>query len=1247
MTTPLKTILEVWASWTVVLILATRLPAQTNAPVRLALIAENDEASAASDVLTAQLSGNPNLQLLERNEIEKVYREQGLSAGNKDYLKLGQVLGADGLLLLDAVEMPKPSFFALPGGFKTPSSFDINVQLIAVKPGVVLANGQFPLSGDISRWAVDMANHLNPLLQKLSVSAQDAVPISIVNFRSAVHSAETEDEERQLTSLAIQRLSRERRLFVLERRNMQLLAGEKEFKGPDESAFWNGSYLLEGTLDRGGYAKDTLTVSARLRPPKGGAPLEIEVSGSRTNLPEVIHQLTDKVLERLKLNPAAAPWNPADEAQQYFDEAQWALKWKAYPEAQMAAESAWALGKHDLESASLRIRAYVDEIPTVIPSNIKYYARGRKTNYVHFDEKPDSKNLERALYVLELYRAFGRTSPDGEPKVLSRDPGLNQWRISDWYQLGIKTLTTASQILQHFHFHPESQTPVADKLAELRALSRSVAELISKSPSVHDSYFVGEPRYTMQATNIFSCEASFGCLWQERPEDAIELYRKLMASPAFGFLQESVWFRKSQPPRVIAWSDDDQKRIPALWDKFMAELNGSTNLFLRMEPMAIAVVDAKNNGELEAAHRRLFSYVITNYEAILTQNPDLLTVPWTPGHFFGGDGTVVPVREKLEQQYKEEYAPRLSALQDEFVRRREADRQELENRRSFEEQKRYLVAMTPYDFQQFIRKFAFHDYSREQAAELKPLLVAYRSNLLARAPTGDNWKLFLAQSDAQAVEFHVERRLDAALNAPSTSETPKAARVVPQPATVKKNAATTVEATNKAVVPQTEEPADMLFARRFFAIPLDQLPATNLSNIAILNHHAHEGILLLDLRYRDSWWERGTNFARQRTVYREAAAVLHPDGSWEVIPYPHSEDSPVGAGDFLLAAVGGPAPKLYSELLNGAIYVSDLDAIRKYDFKTRLWTELPFPQQERPQLFTANDRLYAANAETMVEISDDERGFRVLASTRRRPAVSMLDTLSSLGAPVLFSGSNHSLCTCLGDKTFRWDGSDWCEQFALNGVQMVEPFPDAVIFRSRPPVGLANLWLWKKDQSAPELCLEDEEMRGSNIGNTPVRHTPDSRAVKPRWQSPEGCHLTMCAATYFNSKLFFLVGDITTAGNDQRAKLVCLDPDFTVPVVVPLKFDAPSDGLMMMGLHKQPDRRFGGARSVWMCIIGKELYFGQSEVPGIWALSLSEVENAIVVKRQIQTGTVRHARVDNTNHGDESRIIQIKTGNLN
>ena len=127
-----------------------------------------------------------------------------------------------------------------------------------------------------------MATYLNSFLPKLALLPKDAIPISVVNLRSAVQSAEAQEAERQLKLLAIQRLSQERQFFVLERQRMQLLSEEKELKA-DESAFWNGSYLLEGVVDQNGYSKDTITINARLTPPKGGAPLLFEVSGSRTN----------------------------------------------------------------------------------------------------------------------------------------------------------------------------------------------------------------------------------------------------------------------------------------------------------------------------------------------------------------------------------------------------------------------------------------------------------------------------------------------------------------------------------------------------------------------------------------------------------------------------------------------------------------------------------------------------------------------------------------------------------------------------------------------------------------------------------------------------------------------------------------------------------------------------------------------------------------------------------------------------
>src|SRR5690242_1043750 len=282
---------------------------QTNKIARLAIISESSEVRTAADVLTAELSNHKGLQLVERDQVTKVYREQALSAGNHDYLKLGRMLGADGLLLL--------------GTSKEVANNFLNVRLIAVKPGAVLAMEQFPYPKNLSEWASQYAGRIIPLLPKLTILARDAIPISVVNLRSALQFEASKETEWQLKYLAIQRLSREPRLFVLEREKMQLLDAEKDLK-LDDSAFWNGSYLLEGTIDQNGYSQKTITVNARLIPPHGGKPLPIAVEGSRTNLTEVINRLAGKINAALNVSPSSKEWSAADEARQFFDEAKWA-----------------------------------------------------------------------------------------------------------------------------------------------------------------------------------------------------------------------------------------------------------------------------------------------------------------------------------------------------------------------------------------------------------------------------------------------------------------------------------------------------------------------------------------------------------------------------------------------------------------------------------------------------------------------------------------------------------------------------------------------------------------------------------------------------------------------------------------------------------------------------------------------------------------------------------------------------------
>ncbi len=247
---------------------------------RLAIVSESTEVATAADLLTAQFSKNDKVQLLERTEIERVIREQELSLNNLDRLKLGRLLGADGLLALRSVTEGTNRY--------------LSVQLIAVKPGVILTDERFyHAAQNASLWPENVVHRLEPLLPKLGVLPQDAVPVSVVNFHAGIQTAEASELERQIFFLTVERLVREKRLFVLERKRMQALSEEKEMSGAEAEPFWNGKYLLDGAIDRNGFNPDVVTINARLIPP-GGNPVLIEVSGSRTNCMEVVNQLAEK-----------------------------------------------------------------------------------------------------------------------------------------------------------------------------------------------------------------------------------------------------------------------------------------------------------------------------------------------------------------------------------------------------------------------------------------------------------------------------------------------------------------------------------------------------------------------------------------------------------------------------------------------------------------------------------------------------------------------------------------------------------------------------------------------------------------------------------------------------------------------------------------------------------------------------------------------------------------------------------------
>ena len=1253
--------------------LATRLLAQSNEPVRLALIVETGEASTVSDVLTAQLSGNSKIHLLERNEIEKVYREQGLSAGNKDYLKLGQILGADGLLLFDVV--------------RTKQATNLTTRLIAVKPAVVLTDGSFPWPlKDTTSWAESVSTYLNSFLPKLTILVKDAIPISVVNLRSAVQSADSQETERQLKLLAIQRLSQERQLFVLERQRMQLLSEEKELK-TDESAFWNGSYLLEGIVDQNGYSKDVITINARLTPPKGGEPLLIEVSGSRTNLSEVVNQLAVKVNEALKVNSTVPEWNAADEAAQYFDEAKWALKWGVYSEAQAAADSAWALGRHDMDCAMVRVRSYMVPLDTggyqegeftnpdntnqVIQAAVEeaapnhpwgltlreqIYGGTKVVQYVFAGKFPNPTSIDFATHALELYYEFSRTLPSGDPKV-----------DSAWYRLGIEDLAVASQVLQHFYFVPESQKQVADKLAELRSLARSVADWISRSPSVHDGYFVGDRITTHdelantieENENIFSCKVNWGCFWQDKPEDCVALYRELMSSPVFSYIHKDLWLRKLQTPRLIAWNEEGRKRVPVVWDGFVQELNASSNVLLQLEAKAVQLADAADEKSMATSFTNLFNNILENRDTLVANNVEVLYLDWGTGDLVSaktGNGVASDIKDSLQHLFYSEYSPKLGAMDREYWAKTVPAGQFLS---VFEKQKRYLKENKPYDFFEFANLFGTREFSKVQALEIQPLLAVYKSNLVAQSQNASGrqkGKLMGAIAQVGFLENDVSRILNPPSPKPKVEPAQKP-NPAPQPAAIAKTVVAPAVSTNAP-----EIVTHVIVANKFLAIPVERLinpdssERIEYSQATITAHHWFEGRLLLDYEYNAGIQQLDKNgkVMGGRNAGGPAVAIFDPTiAHWDVIDCPEVEIQV--KNNFYHR----------SALWHGELFNCDGGQIKRYDFQNQQWQVLAVSDGNNYELFTVNGQLYAAGRNLIFEILEGGKSTRILASSRRNPPASALDR-EDLGIPTLFEGPNHSLRVCTAGKIFTWTGNDWHEDSAAPSASFQpEIIPDGLLFRYADlgwPDLISSLSHLAADTNAPELYLWQKISTANNPAafyQSSARATPPP---KPLWTIPPDLLLAHLPVAACRSGLYLLMNhsEIQEIANDQHvvvqekviakdgcnAALLCFSHDLPLPQKLFLKFDAPDGCPPAAGIDPNSRGGFPVLPPAWMLATTNIFFLGlenpRNSIPafnqadrigigykaGIWLLPVSQIEPEIAAQKQIQLARLTKDKAD-------------------
>ncbi len=404
------------------LILLCGLSAQA-ADTRLGLVTLGGKTDDLADLLTAELSKLPGVELVERRELRRIMEEQGLSSmTSANAVKLGKLARADALLLMD------------PGATNV-----VQIRLVSPVAGAVLRNT--PVTWPATN-TTEIAGTLAKLLQRdmerLANLSSNATLVTIAGFKAALKGSAGAGAEERISRMLALRLSAETNLIVLERRSFDALSFDRETAaaGP-----LTGSVVVDGTFDPDGIKPGQLTVRMRVVP-VGAAPQTIDLAAASSDEPGLVEEMAGKLLAALQRQPQGR-WDPKAEAERLYEEAQWAGKWGSVSEMRSAIEAAWALGMQNQEIAVARLEAAVNSLPDM--------------------GSGPSGNVDRINRALDIQRQMAK-------QLFGDDHAFSQ----RWQEFSVKLSAEALLRLRFFYRNPDQGLGLESALASIRAAIRDL-----------------------------------------------------------------------------------------------------------------------------------------------------------------------------------------------------------------------------------------------------------------------------------------------------------------------------------------------------------------------------------------------------------------------------------------------------------------------------------------------------------------------------------------------------------------------------------------------------------------------------------------------------------------------------------------------------------------------------------------------------------------------------------------------------
>jgi hypothetical protein len=218
----------------------------------------------------------------------------------------------------------------------------LRVRLVETAHGLRLWDGFEPL--DATKFAEivrTVRDKVGAARDKLALPAGHVIPVGIVD----VHRAQLDDNHRWLTrvipGMLSVRLSKEPRIVMLEREDLQILRKETLLTDGEDAQFWSSAILIDGYLRPG--RGDDLEMNLQLTRPSSDkiATLTVSVRPDEPSL--AVDKVAAVIIRELLDVPPVATWDPKREAEAFFRQGQLLFSHARHEEATAVLETAHAL----------------------------------------------------------------------------------------------------------------------------------------------------------------------------------------------------------------------------------------------------------------------------------------------------------------------------------------------------------------------------------------------------------------------------------------------------------------------------------------------------------------------------------------------------------------------------------------------------------------------------------------------------------------------------------------------------------------------------------------------------------------------------------------------------------------------------------------------------------------------------------------------------------------------------------------